>query len=105
MAGQVVKQMNVFALLVWIGLVFIGLGGSLYFFRHGAVEPRVNKYRRANPTPADPGSQAAYEEQRFYRQLVRIENGPSRVSFTIMMVTLLLMLGLALSAIISTFVR
>lgn len=97
--------MDVFAMLVWIGLVFIGLSGSLYFYHRGAVENRINKYRRVNPSPAEPGSREAYEEQRFYEELIRIENGPSRVSLTIAMVTLFLMLGLALSAIITTFVR
>lgn len=102
---RVVNQMDMFAMLVWVGLVFIGLGGSLYFYHHGAIASRINKYRRVNPSPAKPGSREAYEEQRFYEELVRIENGPSRFSLTIAMVTLLLMLGFALSAIISTFVR
>src|SRR6202035_625362 len=100
-AGKVVNQMVVFVLLVWIGLVFIGLGVSLYFYDQGGVERnKVNKYRRLRPSPAD-RSKGALEEQQFYRQLVKIENGPSRFSLTIAMVTLLLMLGLALSAIIS----
>ena len=104
--GKVVNQMVVLVMLVWIGLIFIGLGVSLYFYHQGVVESRrVNKYRHLRPPPADPRSKEAMEEQRFYEQLVKVENGPSRFSLTIAMVTVLLFLGLVLSAIISAFVR
>lgn len=95
-----------FVLLVGFVLTFIGVAISLYFYRQGLVKSsKAEKYRSLNAPPAQTEEQKALEEQRFYRDLAFVENGPSRFSLLIVSVVVLLICGLIISSIISAFVR
>src|SRR5579875_2514599 len=93
-------------LLVGFVLTLTGVGISLYFYRQGLVKSsKAEKYLSPNPFPPGTQEYRDREEERFYEELVLLENGPSRFSLLIASVVIVLLCGLMISAIVGMFAR